>query len=57
MREALCDTSPIQYPHQIGRLELLRQFYVRTLIPPAVLDELENGRKGGIDLPDARALP
>jgi len=36
---------------------LLAEFYIRTLIPPAVVDELERGRAIGVDLPDARALP
>jgi len=54
--EAICDTSPIQYLHQIGFLHLLRDFYTRTLIPPAVVDELERGRAMGIDLPEVRAL-
>ena len=57
MRDAICDTSPIQYLHQIGFLHLLTEFYTRTVIPPAVMDELERGRAIGVDLPDARALP
>ena len=56
MREAICDTSPIQYLHQIGFLHLLAEFYTRTVIPPAVVDELERGRAIGIDLPEVRAL-
>jgi len=38
--EAICDTSPIQYLHQIGFLHWLAEFYTRTLIPPAVMGEL-----------------
>ena len=57
MREAICDTSPIQYLHQIGVLHLLAEFYTRTIIPPAVVNELERGRSIGVDLPDVRALP
>ena len=57
MHEAICDTSPIQYLHQIGFLHLLAEFYTRTIAPPAVADELERGRAIGIDLPDVRALP
>ena len=56
-REAICDTSPIQYLHQIGSLHLLSELYARTIIPPAVVGELERGRSIGIDLPDVRALP
>jgi predicted nucleic acid-binding protein len=57
VREAICDTSPIQYLHQIGFLYLLAEFYTRTVIPPAVANELERGRAVGVDLPDVSALP
>ena len=57
MRKAICDTSPLQYLHQIGFLHLLAEFYAETLIPPAVVSELERGRSIGVDLPDVRALP
>jgi predicted nucleic acid-binding protein len=57
VHEAICDTSPIQYLHQIGFLYLLADFYTRTIIPPAVVDELQRGWAIGVDLPDVRALP
>ena len=57
MHDAICDSSPIQYLHQIGFLHLLSEFYTRTIIPPAVVDELERGRAIGVDLPDVRTLP
>ena len=57
MPEAICDTSPIQYLHPVGLLHLLPQFYTRIVVPPAVVDELDQGRTIGIDLPDVRALP
>jgi uncharacterized protein len=44
VREAICDTSPLQYLHQIGFLHLLAEFYTQTLIPPAVVSELERGK-------------
>jgi uncharacterized protein len=56
-REAVCDTSPIQYLHQTGYLHFLDEFYTRTLIPPAVARELELGRALGIDLPNVGVLP
>jgi hypothetical protein len=43
--------------HQTGFLHLLAEFYSRTLVPPAVVEELERGRAIGVDLPDVRALP
>jgi len=57
VHEAICDTSPLQYLHQIGFLHLLSEFYTQTLIPPAVVSELERGKAIGVDLPDVRALP
>jgi predicted nucleic acid-binding protein len=57
VREAICDTSPIQYLHQIGFLHLLGAFYLRVIIPVAVLNEIERGLEIGIDLPDVRTLP
>ena len=57
MREAICDTSPIQYLHQIGCLYLLAEFYTLVIVPSAVADELEQGRARGIDLPDVHCLP
>ncbi len=56
MREAVCDTSPIQYLHQIGFLHLPVELYTRTIVPPALVDELERGRSLGVDLPDIHAL-
>jgi hypothetical protein len=57
VRKAICDTSPLQYLHQIGFLHLLAEFYAETLIPPAVVSELERGKAIGVDLPDVRELP
>ena len=57
MHDAICDTSPLQYLHQVGFLHLLGEFYTRTIIPPAIVDELERGRSIGVDLPDVCALP
>ena len=57
MHEAICDTSPIQYLHQIDFLHLLAEFYTQTLVPPAVVGELDRGKAIGVNLPDIRALP
>ena len=56
MPEGICDTSPIQYLHQVDLLHLLPQFYTRIVVPPAVVHELNHGKAIGIDLPDVRAL-
>lgn len=56
MPDIVCDTSSIQYLHQIELLHLLPALAGRIFIPPAVLHELEEGRSCGIDLPDVKAL-
>ncbi len=56
MPDIVCDTSPIQYLHQIELLHLLPALAGRIFIPSAVLHGLEEGRSCGIDLPDVKAL-
>jgi len=50
--DAIADTSPLQYLHQIGKLDLLPHLVQRVLIPPAVAAELAEGRVRGLNLPD-----
>lgn len=40
----VADTSPINYLVLIGLIDLLRQLYIRILIPSAVLAELKHPR-------------
>jgi predicted nucleic acid-binding protein len=54
--EVICNTSPIQYLHQLGLLHLLPQLAGQITIPAAVLAELEAGRKHGVNLPDLTGL-
>ncbi len=56
MPEIACDTSALQYLHQLGALEILPALSERVLIPPAVVAELEAGRSKGVDLPDPAAI-
>lgn len=56
MPEMVCNTSPLQYLHQIGVLEVLPAIYGRILVPRAVVDEITAGRLAGVDLPDLAAL-
>jgi len=49
--ELVCNTSPLQYLHQIGLLHLLRDLGGRVWVPSAVVRELEEGRARSIDLP------
>jgi predicted nucleic acid-binding protein len=42
--EFICNTSPLQYLHQLGWLEILPALTGRVIIPPAVADELDRRR-------------
>jgi predicted nucleic acid-binding protein len=54
--DAIADTSPLQYLHQIGKLDLLPRLVQRVLIPHAVVAELAEGRVRGLNLPDPATL-
>lgn len=56
MAEVICNTSPFQYLHQIGKLEILPGLAGRVVVPPAVVAELAEGREQGVDLPDLADL-
>ena len=51
MRELVCDTSPLQYLHQLGCLYLLPKLAENVVVPPAVVKELAAGKAAGHDLP------
>ena len=51
MRELVCDTSPLQYFHQLGRLDLLPKLASKVVVPPAVVEELAAGKAAGYDVP------
>lgn len=57
MAEYVANTSPLQYLHLIGAIDLLPQLYGRVVIPGAVEAELAAGRALGHDLPDPTTLP
>jgi predicted nucleic acid-binding protein len=52
MREAVTNTSPLQYLHQADVLDLLPRLYDRILVPTLVLAELDEGRALGVALPN-----
>lgn len=52
----ISNTSPLQYLHQLGHLELLPHFYQQIQVPPAVIFELSAGRELGVPLPDPVAI-
>jgi predicted nucleic acid-binding protein len=54
--KAVCDTSPIQYLHQLGLLNILPTLTEEVIVPPAVVDELATGRALGVNLPDLSQL-
>jgi len=49
--EVICNTSPLQYLHQSRQLALLPALAGSVTIPPAVREELAEGRRRGVDLP------
>jgi predicted nucleic acid-binding protein len=49
--EIIVNTSPLQYLHQVGLLELLPKLFGRVTVPGAVVRELAAGRRVGLDLP------
>ncbi len=52
MREVFCNTSPLQYLHQLGLLPVLRTLAERIVVPPAVVQELSAGRAKGLNVPE-----
>jgi predicted nucleic acid-binding protein len=54
--EVVCDTSPIQYLHQLGLLHILPALARSVTVPPGVLEEINVGRKLGLNLPDLAAV-
>lgn len=57
MSEIICNTSPLQYLHQLGQLSLLERLVGRMVVPTAVVLELAEGRRRGVDVPDPASLP
>ena len=50
--DLICDTSVIQYLHQVQLLHLLPALGHKIFVPTAVAGELARGRSLGVDLPD-----
>jgi len=55
--EVICNTSPLQYLHQIRLLHVLPALAKSVVVPPAVIDELAVGRAVGVDVPEVQSLP
>jgi uncharacterized protein len=56
LSELICDTTVIQYLHQIGLLSLLPALASQVIVPAAVADELAVGLVREIELPEVQAL-
>ena len=56
MPEVICNTSPLQYLHQLEQLHILPGLVRSVIVPPAVIDELSHGRERGYSLPDPHSL-
>lgn len=57
MPEVICNTSPLQYLHQLRLLHILPALARSIVVPPAVIDELAVGRAVGVDVPEVQSLP
>ena len=51
MPEAISNTSPLLYLYRIDALDWLPRLFSEVWIPAAVLDELEEGRRKGYEVP------
>ena len=56
MPDVICNTSPLQYLHQLGHLHLLPSMVERVITPPAVVAELAEGMSRGVNLPVVEKL-
>ena len=56
MPEVICNTSPLQYLHQLGLIHVLPALVNTIVVPPAVIEELAVGRLRGVDVPDAASF-
>jgi predicted nucleic acid-binding protein len=54
--EVICNTSPIQYLHQLELLHLLPALASTVVVPESVVDELNAGRVSGVNLPEPAKL-
>jgi len=50
-KKVFLNTSPIQYIHQLGLIHIIKELFGRVYVPAEVHEELNSGRKEGIELP------
>ena len=51
MPDVICNTSPLQYLHQINQIDLLPGLYSNIQVPQAVADEIATGQRNNNALP------
>jgi uncharacterized protein len=56
LADVIVNTSPLQYLHQVGRLDLFPKLFGRIIVPEAVIAELAAGRRLGVSLPELETL-
>jgi predicted nucleic acid-binding protein len=54
--DLICDTSPIQYLHQLDLLHVLPQLAKQVFVPSAVVEEIDAGHSLGVNLPALEKL-
>ncbi len=57
MANAISNTSPLLYLYRIHALHWLPRLFDGILTPPAVVDELNEGRRKGFDVPNLLEYP
>ena len=56
MPKLICNTSPLQYLHQLEILSILPALAEDIVVPEAVVAELEAGRSAGVNVPKVEEL-
>ena len=56
MPAVICNTSVLQYLHQIDRPDLLPTLFGQVQIPRAVVAELDEGKRRNVSLPTLEDL-
>ncbi|MFK7845606.1 MAG: DUF3368 domain-containing protein [Rhodothermales bacterium] len=51
MADIICDTSSLQYFHQLSLIQLLDELADEVIVPQAVVGELEVGATAGVNVP------
>jgi len=57
MASAISNTSPLLYLYRIQALHMLPHLFDSVITPPAVVNELDEGRRKGFDVPNPLDYP